>query len=114
MTFASAGTAATSDKMQTAGRASRLPSKKTNENDYLKGQLMAVTKPLAGLKIADFSMVYAGPICARMLSDIYCVTYVCTMYIAVNLSKIMSLYSRFSYHNEHEPKSCEQTSKIMV
>ncbi len=30
---------------------------------------MAVTKPLAGLKIADFSMVYAGPICARMLSD---------------------------------------------
>ncbi|MDA1074558.1 MAG: CaiB/BaiF CoA-transferase family protein [Proteobacteria bacterium] len=30
---------------------------------------MAATKPLAGLKIADFSMVYAGPICARMLSD---------------------------------------------
>ena len=26
-------------------------------------------KPLQGLKIADFSAVYAGPICARMLSD---------------------------------------------
>ncbi|NKB98252.1 MAG: CoA transferase [Pseudomonadales bacterium] len=30
---------------------------------------MVGTKPLAGLKVADFSMVYAGPICARMLSD---------------------------------------------
>jgi crotonobetainyl-CoA:carnitine CoA-transferase CaiB-like acyl-CoA transferase len=30
---------------------------------------MPVAKPLAGLKVADFSMVYAGPICARMLSD---------------------------------------------
>ena len=30
---------------------------------------MSATKPLAGLKVADFSMVYAGPICARMLSD---------------------------------------------
>ena len=30
---------------------------------------MAKAKPLAGLKVADFSMVYAGPICARMLSD---------------------------------------------
>lgn len=30
---------------------------------------MARDKPLAGLKVADFSMVYAGPICARMLSD---------------------------------------------
>ena len=30
---------------------------------------MPATKPLAGLKVADFSMVYAGPICARMLSD---------------------------------------------
>lgn len=27
------------------------------------------TRPLTGLKIADFSAVYAGPICARMLSD---------------------------------------------
>ena len=27
------------------------------------------SKPLEGLKIADFSAVYAGPICARMLSD---------------------------------------------
>ena len=26
-------------------------------------------KPLAGIKVADFSMVYAGPICARMLGD---------------------------------------------
>ena len=30
---------------------------------------MSIEKPLAGLKVADFSMVYAGPICARMLSD---------------------------------------------
>ena len=30
---------------------------------------MAISKPLAGLKVADFSMVYAGPICGRMLSD---------------------------------------------
>jgi crotonobetainyl-CoA:carnitine CoA-transferase CaiB-like acyl-CoA transferase len=30
---------------------------------------MVNSKPLAGLKIADFSMVYAGPICARMLCD---------------------------------------------
>ena len=30
---------------------------------------MPVAKPLAGLNVADFSMVYAGPICARMLSD---------------------------------------------
>ena len=30
---------------------------------------MPAAKPLAGLKVADFSMVYAGPICGRMLSD---------------------------------------------
>ncbi len=30
---------------------------------------MPSKKPLEGLKVADFSMVYAGPICARMLSD---------------------------------------------
>ena len=30
---------------------------------------MVKEKPLKGLKVADFSMVYAGPICARMLSD---------------------------------------------
>lgn len=30
---------------------------------------MANTKPLSGLKVADFSMVYAGPICARLLAD---------------------------------------------
>lgn len=30
---------------------------------------MPAAKPLAGLKVVDFSMVYAGPICARMLSD---------------------------------------------
>ncbi len=30
---------------------------------------MSASKPLAGIKVADFSMVYAGPICARMLSD---------------------------------------------
>ena len=30
---------------------------------------MPATKPLAHLKVIDFSMAYAGPICARMLSD---------------------------------------------
>jgi CoA:oxalate CoA-transferase len=30
---------------------------------------MTNTKPLAGLKILDFSAVYAGPICTRLLSD---------------------------------------------
>ena len=30
---------------------------------------MPTAKPLAGLKVVDFSMVYAGPICGRMLSD---------------------------------------------
>ncbi len=30
---------------------------------------MGTSKHLAGLKVADFSMVYAGPICGRMLSD---------------------------------------------
>ena len=30
---------------------------------------MALAKPLAGIKVVDFSMAYAGPICGRMLSD---------------------------------------------
>ncbi len=30
---------------------------------------MPAAKPLAGLKVVDFSMAYAGPICGRMLSD---------------------------------------------
>ncbi|MFT7652868.1 MAG: CoA:oxalate CoA-transferase [Candidatus Azotimanducaceae bacterium] len=30
---------------------------------------MTQAKPLAGLKVVDFSMAYAGPICGRMLSD---------------------------------------------
>ena len=30
---------------------------------------MVREKPLKGLRVADFSMVYAGPICAHMLSD---------------------------------------------
>ena len=30
---------------------------------------MPSAKPLAGLKVVDFSMAYAGPICGRMMSD---------------------------------------------
>ena len=30
---------------------------------------MSAKKPLEDFKVVDFSMVYAGPICARMLSD---------------------------------------------
>ncbi len=30
---------------------------------------MSQTKPLAHLKIIDFSAVYAGPICTRLMSD---------------------------------------------
>jgi len=33
------------------------------------GDTMDSEKPLSGLKVLDFSAVYAGPICARLLSD---------------------------------------------